>query len=225
MVLSYNDNGIYTRLVDTIRKTWDSEIVDDVKTLYYYNDNNLESIKINGDELFIPCEDGIDKLGYKVILSLEYVLDNIEFDYIFKMNCSSYLNKKMLKDIVLKNQRDNLYGGFLGRYNDIDFASGAGTLLSKDLVKYIVDNKELWDHSLVEDVSIGKILMGKVDILPMDRVSIVNGLDNDKLNTICHHYRCKNNNRDNDILIMNELYKIHKNSKSLYKKKIKKHGI
>lgn len=210
MVLSHNDNGIYNRLVETIRTTWDSDIVKDVETLYYYSNNSLDSIKIDGDCLFIPCEDGIHNLGYKVLKSFEYVLENIDFDYIYKMNCSSYLNKSMLKDIVLENQRDNLYGGFLGRHNDINFASGAGTLLSKDLVKYIVDNKETWDHSLVEDVAIGKIL-NKVSILPMDRVSIVDGVDIDKINTKCYHYRCKNNhNRENDIVIMRELHNRYK---------------
>ena len=159
MVLSHNDNGIYNRLVETIRATWDSDIVKDVQTLYYYSNNSLDSIKMYDDCLFIPCEDGIHNLGYKVLKSFEYVLENIDFDYIYKMNCSSYLNKSMLKDIVESNQRERLYGGFLGRHNDIDFASGAGTILSKDLVRYIVDNQENWDHSLVEDVSIGKMLM------------------------------------------------------------------
>lgn len=210
MVLSHNDNGIYNRLVETIRATWNNDIVKDVQTLYYYNNNSLDSIKMDGDSLFIPCEDGISNLGYKVLKSFEYILEKIDFDYIYKMNCSSYLNKSMLRDIVLENQRDNLYGGFLGKHNDIDFASGAGTLLSKDLVKYIVDNQENWDHSLVEDVAIGKLL-SNITIFPMDRVSIVDGIDIDKINTKCYHYRCKNDhNRDNDIIIMRELYNKYK---------------
>jgi hypothetical protein len=213
MVLSHNDNGIYNQLVETIRATWDSDIVKDVQTLYYYSNNSLDSIKMYGDCLFIPCEDGIHNLGYKVLKSFEYVLENIDFDYIYKMNCSSYLNKSMLRDIVESNQREILYGGFLGRHNDINFASGAGTLLSKYLVKYIVDNQETWDHSLVEDVAIGKLLH-RVSILPMDRVSIVDGVDTDKLNTKCYHYRCKNdNNREMDIIIIRELHNRYKNNK------------
>ncbi len=214
MVLSHNDNGIYNKLVQTIRETWDSDDIKDVETLYYYSDNSIDSIKIDGDCLFIPCEDGIDEIGYKVLKSFEFILEEISFDYVYKMNCSSYLNKELLKDIVQKNNGKEIYGGFLGKHNDIDFASGAGTLLSKDLVKYIVDNKDTWDHSLIEDVAIGKMLMNKVNILPMDRVSIVNGVDFDKINTKCHHYRCKNeNNRDNDIIIMKELYNIYKKNK------------
>lgn len=211
MVLSHNDNGIYNRLVETIKETWDSEVVDDIETIYYYNDSSLDSIKINGDELFIPCEDGIDKLGYKVLSTFEYILDNFDFDYIFKMNCSSYLNKGLLKELVKNMPTNNLYAGYIGIHDNITFASGAGSLLSKDLVKLILDNKDKWRHSLIEDVAIGEILMNNnIGIIPMNRVSIINGIDNHKLNTECHHYRCKNDNREMDIIIMKELYKIYK---------------
>ena len=211
MVSSHNDNGIYDRLVDTIRNTWDSEIVDDIRTLYYYNDSKLDSIKIYNDEIFLPCGGGVDKIGYKILLSFEYILNNIEFDYVFKTNCSSYINKKLLKNLAKDMPRNKLYAGFLGYHDGIKFISGAGNLISKDLVELILNNKDKWNHSLMEDVAIGKILMdNNISFYPLDRVSIVNGIDNDKLNTKCHHYRCKNdNNREIDIMIMKELYKIY----------------
>ncbi len=210
MVLSFKDGGIYDNLNKTIRETWYKDQVDGVETVFYYGSSKSEMI---GDELFIKSEEGIENLGHKVISSLEYVLDNIDFDYIFKMNCSSYLNKKMLKDILIDKPRSNFYSGFMGTHDGIRFVSGSGTILSKDLVKIIVDSKYDWNHSYIEDVSIGKLMMdNNINITTLNRVDIINGLDYNLINIKNHHYRCKNNNRDNDILVMNELYKIHKNN-------------
>lgn len=212
MVLSHKDGGIYDGLVDVIKNTWDNDMVDGFETIYYYSDNNLDSVKIIDKDIFIPCEDGIDNLGYKVLSTFEFVLNNFEFDYIFKMNCSSYLNKNLLRDLVIDKPRNKFYAGVVGSHGDINFVSGSGTLLSRDLVELILDNKDKWDHSLIEDVSIGKILTSN-NVIPysMNRIDIINGLDIKKINTICHHYRCKNdNNREYDIIIMKELYNIYK---------------
>ena len=209
MVLSVKDNGIYDEFNKTIRETWYKDQVDGVETIFYYSSSKSEMI---GDELFIQSEEGIENLGHKVISSLEYVLDNIEFDYIFKMNCSSYLNKKMLKDILINKPRTNFYSGFMGIHYGIRFVSGSGTILSKDLVKLIVDSKYNWNHSYIEDVSIGKIMMdSNVNITNLNRVDITNGLDYNLINIKNHHYRCKNSNRKYDIIILKELYKKYKN--------------
>jgi hypothetical protein len=210
MVLSFKDGGVYDNLNKTIRETWYNDQVDGVETIFYYSSSISEMI---GDELFIKSEEGIENLGHKVISSLEYVLDNIEFDYIFKMNCSSYLNKKMLKDILIDKPRNNFYAGFMGTHDGIKFVSGSGTILSRNLIQLIVDSKHDWNHNYIEDVSIGKLMMdNNIDITTLNRVDIINGLDYNLINIKNHHYRCKNSDRNNDILVMNELYKIHKNN-------------
>jgi len=212
MVLAIKDNSIYDNLVKSIRETWGSEIVYNIKTLFYYgNDGNDETLLI-GDEIFTRSEEGFYNLGYKVIDALEYILDNFEFDYIFKMNCSSYLNKRMLKDLLTDKPSFGFYSGVIGIHDSIPFVSGSGSMLSRDVVKIIVDNKEDWDHSYIEDVSIGKLLTEiGIDILPANRVDIIHGVDVNLMNIKNHHYRCKNSNRELDVFIMNELYKIHKN--------------
>lgn len=213
MVLSVKDNSIYENLIKTIRYTWDSDIVDDVKTIYYYGNKGNDEIEIFGDEIFTKSNDnGISTIGYKVIESLEYVIDNFQFDYLFKMNCSSYLNKKMLKDFLLDKPISKYCCGIIGNHNKIEFTSGSGSIFSRDIVELIVSNKKNWDHSLVEDVSIGKILKEKnIKLTKGERIDIINGIDYNLINKKCYHYRCKNkNNRNLDISIMKELYKIHK---------------
>ncbi len=142
MVLSVKDNSIYERLVRTVRETWDSEIVDGFQTIYYYGKGDNEDIVLIGDELFTTSPDGMSHLGHKVIQSLEYVLANFEFDYVFKMNCSSYLNKNMLKDFLIDKPREKFCCGVIGVHNGIKFCSGGGSILSRDVVKTIVKNKK-----------------------------------------------------------------------------------
>ena len=58
------------------------------------------------------------------------------------------------------------------------------------------------------------MLIRKKNITPIElpRVSIVNGINQEQINTKCFHYRCKNeNNRELDILIMKELHNIYGN--------------
>jgi hypothetical protein len=223
MVLSVKDNSLYENLVSVIKKTWDNEIVDDFQTIYYYGNNgNNETIFIN-NELFTYSKEGYSTMGYKVIDALEYIFKNFEFDYIFKMNCSSYLNKKFLKEFLQDKPTEKYYCGVIGVktpitnvigvHSDIRFGSGCGSILSRDVVEIIISNKKKWDHSYIEDVSIGKILMDNgIKVVLGERVDIINGVDYNLINKKCYHYRCKNSkDRNLDSVIMNELYKRYKN--------------
>lgn len=213
MVLSVKDNSIYENLVKSIRETWGSDSVEGIETIYYYGNNGNEQTVLIRDELFTTSKEGMNNLGCKVIESLEYVLHNVEFDYVFKMNCSSYLNKQALKDLLVGKPKQGYYAGVISEHRNVRFASGAGSILSRDVIKTIVDNKGDWDHSYIEDVSIGKLL-SENGIMPskVDRVDVIHGVNEDLINRKAHHYRCKNKrDRRVDIVIMNELYRVHKN--------------
>ena len=40
---------------------------------------------------------------------------------------------------------------------DLKFVSGSGIILDKSSVKNIVLNKNIWDHSKIDDVALGKV--------------------------------------------------------------------
>lgn len=211
MVLSVKDNGLYENLVSVIKKTWDSEIVDDFQTIYYYGSNGNNETMLIDNELFTSSKEGYSNMGYKVIDALEYIFKNFEFDYLFKMNCSSYLNKKVLKEFLKDKPSEKYYCGGIGVHDGISFGSGCGSILSRDVVEVIVNNKNDWNHKYIEDVSIGKILLDNgINVVLGDRVDIINGLDFNLINKKCYHYRCKNYDRSLDTLIINELYKKYK---------------
>lgn len=92
----------------------------------------------------------------KTIAAMKFVLMNCEFDYLFRTNSSSYINISALEGFVKDLPRELVYGGPPGVHG-IEFASGTGVLLSRDLVAHVVSD-ELMDLAEVDDVAIARSL-------------------------------------------------------------------
>ncbi len=104
------------------------------------------------DCIYSDTPEGRENIYYKTIDGFEWLLKNEDFDYILRTNCGTYVDLQMLKD-NLKNIGilDNIYGGnpnvYDNRHNphqpsQIKFASGSAFLVSRNLVKDIVENRE-----------------------------------------------------------------------------------
>jgi hypothetical protein len=79
------------------------------------------------------------------------------------------------------------YGGYVGKAQDIFFASGAGFLMSRDVAEYLVANKASLRYDLIDDVAIGALLEPKFGIVPIDRCWV--GVDDMRKDVF--HYRCE----------------------------------
>jgi hypothetical protein len=214
----------YKKLENTIRETWGKN-TNDVKIFYNYGNGSSPSF-IDDDKIICDCHESMDNIGLKTVKSFELLFENFEFDYIFRTNLSSFVNidnmVKYLKDIPL----ERFYGGMcslnfsgvhLHKFGEGTFASGSGYFLSKDVVKLIIDNKELWDHSVIDDVAIAGLLK-KLGLLPslcprIDIDSTSNDIlyynnipiSDDDINK-CYHFRCKTSgDRSGDIEIFKKL--------------------
>jgi hypothetical protein len=186
-VLSLNREP-YIGLEKTIRETWASERHKDVEVIYYYGDSN--EIKLTDDRLFLDTPEGLMNIGYKTLKMYEYILENYEFDYLFRTNSSSYVNIEKLKEFIRDKPNEKFYSGTEGKYNGVPFASGSGYFLSKDNVEFVLEHRNEWDHTLIDDVSLGKLLTNRgIKIMGGKRLDIVNTLHID-LNH--YHYRVKN---------------------------------
>jgi hypothetical protein len=197
LVLSYHDNSIYSQFYDTQKETWDSEEIDEVETFYYFG--NHDKNVIVGRDIFVDVNESTENCGHKTINAFELV-KNLEFDYIFRTNSSSYVDKKLLIEFIKTKPKLKYYSGFLGNYNGVDFASGSGYFLSKDLVKIVLEQKNFWEHDVLDDVAIAKILF-KNNIVPFrnDRFDVVG---NTEIPMGFFHYRLKNIDRNFDIQTM-----------------------
>jgi hypothetical protein len=202
----------YISLKNTIQNTWNSIKHPNIEVLYLYSYNGITAYTPNS-ELVVNGDESYYGIGLKTLNAFKYCINNIEFDYIYRTNLSSYLHLKGLYEYTEHIPLNNIYRGAVGDHNGIKFASGCGYLISKDLVRYVVDHGHLWDHkSFLDDVSIAKVLQSSsIYPSPIDRIDIPNAhelniFDYTKIND-CFHFRCKSEiDRNHDIKAINMLH-------------------
>ena len=181
------------------KKTWVDTQFSDVEIIYYKAGNNT---KITDDELEVKVGASTLDMGLKNILAFEYVLENFQFDYMFRTTTTSYVNVKNLFEHIKSNnfQNDFFYSGVITNTNDsegkqIDFVSGAGILFNHKTVDTIVKNKNQIDYELWDDVGIGKLMMEiGIDPVKGKRFDINGNIFKEKIELNHYHYRCRIDN-------------------------------
>jgi hypothetical protein len=213
-----SEESPYDILEESIRKTWVNLNKNSVPIFFYYGINTDIEVKgdkidgnwINGDKIYIDVTESYWNIGFKTIGMLELLYEKFDFDYIYRTNSSSYVDINMLYDFLDDKPNENFYCGLKANCSGNDFCSGSGYFLSRDLVKFIIDNKEFWDHSLVDDVSVGKLLARK-EVSPINGSRFDFPSSNPPIDFF--HYRCKESSGDRqvDVNNMKLLYELKKN--------------
>lgn len=153
----------------------------------------------------------------KVLLALEWSLRNYDFDYLFKMNSSAYLDAELLLKELEGFPTQAVYAGVIGKAFRSDiFCSGAGTLLSRDTVERICRAKNRWRFGLIEDVGIGDVLGDSnrdfTKAFPLRRLTIDSLAELEKAEDATvrshFHFRCKSKSADETIRIMRRIWAI-----------------
>jgi hypothetical protein len=211
LVLSQNDGGIYSKFTQTQKETWDIDVVEGVDTFYFFGNEKIDLIQ--GNSIFTTINEGLYSCGLKTVRAFE-LIKNFDFDFVFRTNASSYVDKFLLKDFLLKKNNVNHYSGVIGNHQGINFASGSGFVISKDVLNLILEFKHELNHSYIDDVSFAELLLRK-KITPTlnERYDVVN--DN-LIPENFFHYRLKTANRYFDI---NNMYKIKNLKDGFYNRK------
>src|SRR6185295_16104042 len=85
------EQPVYQRLVEEgLRKTWPRDVGGDVEILYYYG--GRATTTVDGDRVFFPTAEGVFNVAGKTALFFRHVLEHRTFDYLFRTNCSSYVD-------------------------------------------------------------------------------------------------------------------------------------
>jgi hypothetical protein len=155
-------------------KTWDSVQVDGVNTVYYFGGEKEDKF-ISNKFLLMNCDDSALSIAKKTITFFEYALKNFDFDFIYRTNLSSYINKAKLLEFLSNKPKKNFYSSIICRYltetENFLFGSGAGFSISRDLVEHLVNNKEKLRYELPDDVMVGHGLQ-HVQMYPSERICI-----------------------------------------------------
>jgi hypothetical protein len=138
----------YAKMIETSHLTWDSVEIEDVQTIYYCGTStNLDTDKIK----HFPIKDGLYEMFFLRLLAYEWALNNLEFDYVARVNSSCYVSKKKLLDYVQTLPNDNVFEGLKIEDKEDWIWGGGQFIISKDVLQKIVDNKEHWRHGEMED--------------------------------------------------------------------------
>lgn len=203
IVLSYQDNAIYSKFYKAQKDTWDSIHLDGVETYYLLGNHHCNEI-IN-DEILTNFNYSYANCGNRTIKAFE-LTNHIEYDYIFRTNSSSYVDKELLIKYLEDKPKNNFYSGAIGNSNGVLFASGSGFFISKDLVKLVLDNKDTFEHNIIDDVDLGSFL-NSYSINPINSERFDCGYDVNSIPNNYFHYRLKTDSRDIDVQNMYNIFK------------------
>lgn len=203
----------YPSLIRTLKRTWAARDLAGVDVLFYYGGAELAR---HGRDLHLPVSDRYWDAGRKTLKAFEYSLARCDFDFVFRTNCSTYVDLPNLRDHVQSYvEATRVYAGAVDRQSVVDEATGRreyfqlaygfGYLLSRDLVELVVEKQDEWDHSLTDDFALGKLLT-RAGVTPtLTPHAVVDHIGNARrIDTSQFLFRCKtdSSNRRGDIDVL-----------------------
>jgi hypothetical protein len=202
---------IYRRLVDEgLRKTWARNVDPDVEILYYYRGSN--TTVVDGAKVFFDSPEGIFHLAHRTAAFFEYILANKRFDFLFRTNVSSYVNIANLRTMLSDKPRQGFFNAVVGDYHGRPFASGAGYVLTPDLIQLAVDHRQRWIQEGYDDVSLSFALQDLgIALRPGRRQDFETVQQVEAIDTSHYHFRCKSfddSERRTDCQIMQRIHEI-----------------
>lgn len=156
LILASDDQPVYTKL----QQVWRSYMHLDPEHIeaYFMKSNpDLEvDCEIVDDTIWVKAKENvIPGLLYKTIKSMELLQPRLEeFDYVLRTNISSFYVFPRLLTFAQTLPKEKCYCGYVGCCS-ICFASGAGFMLSPDLVNILLERRDQIDFNTIDDVSLG----------------------------------------------------------------------
>lgn len=145
-----------------IRDTWGK----DVDVIFY--EGGHEKNELVGDILKLRCGDGLESTFEKTYYAIQYIQNNIPYDFIFRTNTSTYINTALLQkfcdeqnsntDVLWVSELYSLSEG-VAPYPLCIYGRGNGLLFSKQLVHiFLKEAINFLFMDVVDDMYIGNVL-------------------------------------------------------------------
>ncbi|MDB4247470.1 hypothetical protein N9838_00755 [Acidimicrobiia bacterium] len=175
--------------------TWGKEVDDYGFEIKFYKGG--EEFTINNQYVTFPIGDSLKDIGHKTISALEWINQVYDYEFILRANSSCFINLQALDNFLSNiNTSRAVYGGHMRSYNsDFDYVEGVGIILNKKSVDIILENKNTWDHELIDDVALGKFAKSNnFKLYPIDSLYVDHNILKGNLNKKFIVYRCKMEN-------------------------------
>lgn len=209
-----------------LQKIWKRYMHLDKEHFHAYflkGDSDLSKVcEVKDDVIWTKSPENLKPgLLNKTILAMEHMQQRIgdfDFDYVLRTNLSSFYVFPRLLKFIETLPKHRCYCGCHIMQHGYSFCSGAGTILSRDLVESMVRNKEQFlNHQIIDDWVIGSFMANqeKVSIINASRMVFKTREDweknKDDIPDYIFHFRCKQANPElrleNETYIQSELLK------------------
>ena len=161
----YSDTAYYNSMLKIQQKYVHK--VNNVDSYFIKMDRlQMEDVLITDDIISIKGEETLFNILYKTVKSFELLFSN-NYDFFVRSNISTIIDINQLVCSLGNLPKTNYYGGaniinlqWCGSgivdntYFGLNFTTGIGIILSNDVVKHFIINKNKLDYSIVDDVSI-----------------------------------------------------------------------
>lgn len=156
LILGANDE-LTTSILKVVNETWSKDVNDNIRIMTYYG--SKEKDEIIGNNIYLTTSDEYgEPMIKKTLDAFQMAYDNIDFDIMFRTNASNYIRTKFLYKILSKFEAKDLIGSTYPNDLDLYNFAGQGMILSKDVVKKILDNRDIPLNFIFEDQAIQHIL-------------------------------------------------------------------
>lgn len=203
----------YILIENAARDTWMRRTPENVKSIFMYG-GEYKIFWDENDSFYVnrPESHYANICLYKTIKAFETFIES-DFDFIFRTNNTGYFDLYNVIKFLKDKPTEIFYCGYPGKYNKkINFISGSGYFLSKDIVEKIIENQEIiYSYNLpgwCDDVSIGKYITEELNIEINSDCKRINLSPEDITNDLDmghYHYRILNNGDAESLYRIHEL--------------------
>ena len=159
LIIASDNIPVYNQL----QKLWKQQFGKHPSIDCYFIKANPElktEYEITDDTVYVKgAEDYTYGILYKSLVAMKaFQAEN--YDYIIRSNLSSFYILDRLYKELSSLPRENCYAGVMGRHDTINFVSGCGFVVSKDIASYMVEHLDkVWDDFVRhDDVCFGKFI-------------------------------------------------------------------
>jgi hypothetical protein len=185
-----------------------SKIISSKIPNYHFN--------VKKEELLVSSYSTYFLFGRRNLALYDWFIKETDAKFLFQTNTSSYVDVNKLNQIAAKLDCTNLiFAGVINNPNSKNFKiiSGAGRLLSRDLIVAILENKHKLKFDNLEDICISEVISKlSSKIVPLERYDL-NSMEklhetSDEVLQRYFHFRCKSDTLPRiDDAIMISLHK------------------
>jgi hypothetical protein len=131
-------------------------------------------ITVSGPIINVDTPEDLRHLGFKLITAIEYLLKS-DYDWVLRTTTSSIVNLDILAasiEKLSKEKRPIFAGAVVSRPKTHDFIVGSCLLMNKQAMNFVHQNRNRWDHSLLDDVALGRLASMEYDFFSIKNLSV-----------------------------------------------------